>query len=390
MMPVSGPGSVVVVGAGIVGISAAYFLAAKGLEVTVLDAAVPASGATGASDGAVSVTSKRDPYLIRLAQAGVQMYRDLAAQGVLRDEFHPRPTYVIASSAGEADILRRHCKVLGAEGVIVDMLTPAEVDRELPMLAQLPVAAARVPGDGHAIGYKVVHRLAQVAGLRVLRNAKVNGLIATGGKVTGVRTGLGDVAADAVLVAAGSGTVDLLGLQKATRPRKGQLIITERGPASLARPAGPLMSSRYLASKTASAGDVAIGARTFGLVIDPLETGQFLVGGTREDDRVTTENDHTAVTRILSEAVALMPSLSGLRVLRTFSGVRLATADRLPIFGRVAGVKNLFVATGFEGDGISLGPLIGRAMQRLICGEEIGLDLSPLSAGRFDLTPRLV
>lgn len=142
------------------------------------------------------------------------------------------------------------------------------------------------------------------------------------------------------------------------------------------------MSARYLLSKGGKA------KRSFGLVIDPLRTGQYLLGGTREDGVDGGGNDLAAVRTILGEAVAMLPGLATLRVLRAFSGVRLATRDGTPIVGRVADIANLFVATGFEGDGICLGPAIGRAVQRLICDEPQPVDISAMSPQRFAVSPR--
>lgn len=386
--PVNDPGHVVIVGAGIVGISAAFFLSRRGVRVTVLEAASPAAGASGASDGAVSVASKRPGLMMQLGLAGIATYRALASGGVLAGEFRERPTFIIASNAAEAEVLAEHAAALAGAGVTVRLLARAEITGLLPMVSDEVVALARVEGEGHAIGYRVVERLARAGRFTLRRSAPVDGFVRDKtGRVTAVSTGQGGlVAADAVLVAAGNGSERLLGLSGALIPRKGQLLLTERAAGRLAAPAGPLMSSRYLLSKGAAKGGPADAARSFGLVIDPLATGQFLIGGTREDGVTHTDNDLAAVRHILAEAVALMPDLARLRLLRAFSGIRTATVDRLPIVGAVPGAENLFVATGFEGDGICLGPFMGELMHRLICGEPAAVDVNALSPARF--TPR--
>ena len=118
-------------------------------------------------------------------------------------------------------------------------------------------------------------------------------------------------------------------------------------------------------------------------MIDPLVTGQFLIGGTREDFGKRETNDIDAVARILTDAVALVPGLAGVRLLRSFAGVRTAVIDGLPLVGRIGGLENGFVATGFEGDGICLGPVTGKSIAQLICGEEPDLDLSSFDPARF-------
>ena len=85
-----GPKSVIVIGAGIVGASAAYFLGRAGYAVRILDAVAPAAGATGSADGAVSVASKRPGPMMEAALAGVALYRSLAQEGLFRDLFKRR------------------------------------------------------------------------------------------------------------------------------------------------------------------------------------------------------------------------------------------------------------------------------------------------------------
>ena len=156
--------------------------------------------------------------------------------------------------------------------------------------------------------------------------------------------------------------------------------MTERAPDLNGALPGSLLSCSYLLSKKAEhAGD----PRGYGVVIDPLRTGQFLIGGTREESG-DTANDLAAIRTMLASAARLLPGIARLRALRAFAGVRSATSDGLPLVGRVPGYENVVVATGFEGDGICLGPLMGRTVSRLIAGEACELDLAPFAPGRFE------
>jgi glycine/D-amino acid oxidase-like deaminating enzyme len=377
------PRSVIIVGAGIVGVAAGYFLARAGLTVTILDAVAPAAGPTGASDGAVSVASKRPGPMMRLAMAGVATYRRLAAEGVLAGEFAARPTFIVASSAEEEAVLDRHAAALREAGVRVTGLAAGEIRRRVPALGMAAAAAVEVHDEGHAIGYRVVHRLIAAGRLAVRRGARVTAILAdAAGRAVGVETAEGRIAGDAVIIAAGDGAARLAGLGPVTRPRKGQLIVTERRRAGFPAMPGSLMSSRYLVSKGVQGGD-APAARSFGLVIDPLSTGQLLIGGSREESGDARATDLAAVRHLLREAAALCPAVAGLRALRVFAGVRTAVADGLPIVGRVPGLDNAFIAAGFEGDGICLGPLIGRTLAALVRGALPETDIGVLDPARF-------
>ncbi|MHB1103539.1 MAG: NAD(P)/FAD-dependent oxidoreductase [Devosia sp.] len=373
----------IIVGAGIVGMSAAYFLSQAGWHVTVLDAEAPAAGATGAADGAVSVASKKAGPLMTLAVAGADLYRRLSKQGVLTDEFVSRPTFVVATEKHELPLLERHAAQLREAGVSLRDLGKQDLDQVLGAVAPGAMAAIEVQGDGHAIGYKVVERFRRIGSFIVKRNSAVGGLWYRAGRVVGVETQHGHEPADAVLIAAGRGSASFLGAKDVIRPRKGQLIITERGEGRMPLFPGPLMSCRYLLSKGIQPGAGESRSRSFGLVIDPLQTGQFLIGGTREDSADGGSTDVEAVRKLLSEAVSLAPALASLRVLRVFAGIRAATRDGLPIVGLLAAHDNVWIATGFEGDGICLGPLIGQVCQQLICGEPLDVDISALSPKRF-------
>lgn len=376
-------GTITVVGAGIVGMSAAHFLVRAGWTVTVLDACVPAAGATGASDGAVSVASKRAGPLMTMAVAGVRFYHELTAAGVLTDEFAPRPTFIVATDIEELPVLERHAAQLQAEGVAVRMLQDAHLAQSLGSVAPGAIAAAEVQGDGHALGYRVVERLRRLGGFSIRRNVRAVSLHRAAGRIDGVVTERGIERADAVLLAAGIGSIELLAASAIMRPRKGQLIVTDRGAGDVPPFPGPLMSCRYLLSKGSQPAAGEAEDRSFGLVIDPLANGQFLIGGTREDSADAASTDADAVAHLLRLAVELSPALAQLRVLRVFAGIRTATRDGLPIVGPLFGHDNVFIATGFEGDGICLGPLMGRVCQQLICGEATEIDVSPLRADRF-------
>lgn len=373
-----------IIGAGIVGAASAYFLAKAGFEVRVVDAASPASAASGAADGAVSVASKRPGPLMEAAIEGVETYRHLHASGLLDGLFRQRSTFMLAQDADEDDVLAAHAAALDASGVEIRQHAAKALHAVVSNLAPGVRSAVEVRGEGHAIGYEIVNRLLVASGATVMRGCRIDGLepASRSRSVEVLHTSAGPIEADVVVLAAGGGSASLLGLEGVLRPRKGQLLVTERAPSLNAGLPGSLMSCRYLMSKDSTETRITHTGRRFGLVIDPLRTGQFLIGGTREetDDRGT---DMAAVRLLLREAVALVPRLGELRLLRSFAGVRTATADGRPLIGHAPAFDNVIVATGFEGDGICLGPLTGRIVAALASGAAAPIDLAPFDPARF-------
>lgn len=379
------PATAIVIGSGIVGASVAYFLAKRGISVQLLEAVSPAAEATGAADGAVSVASKKPGPMMQAALKGVALFGELADEGLLAGAFKRRSTFIVAASEDECAVLTAHTNALAGAGVRVDTLDRKSLRGRFSVLSPDARMAIEVHGEGHAIGYQVVHRLLTAANVEVRRNTSVQELVldTTGQRITSVATSRGDASADIVVLAAGNGSAGLLGLRDILRPRKGQLLITERAPELNAAMPGAIMSGRYLLSKGSQTSAGTAPGRGLGLVIDPLVTGQFLIGGTREDFGDRTTNDIDAVSRILRDAVALVPGLASLRLLRSFAGVRTAVVDGLPLVGRIPATDNGFVATGFEGDGICLGPIMGKSIVQMICGEPTDVDLSVFDPSRF-------
>ncbi|QEL24121.1 FAD-dependent oxidoreductase [Bosea sp. F3-2] len=370
---------VAVVGTGIVGAAAAHFLAAAGARVTLLDASGPAAGATGASDGAVSVASKRPGPMMDLARHARAFYARCERDGLFRGLFHRRSTFLVARTAIEAELVAQHGADLAAAGErVVEISRTALLDR-IPGLGASVCAALEIPDDGHALGYEITERLLRTSRVGIRRNAPVSEIVMRAGRLAGVAIRDELLAADAVLVAAGIGSAALLGLGEILIPRKGQMVVTDRSSAAGPAIDGHLMAASYLAAKRGIVRDNA----HIGLVVDPLMTGQFLIGGSREDHRSDHATDAATVAAILRDALDLYPPLSGRRVLRSFAGVRTASRDGLPIVGLHPHREGVVIATGFEGDGICLGPFMGASAARLLLGEKPETDLSALSPQRF-------
>ncbi|ALM84549.1 hypothetical protein ASB57_17600 [Bordetella sp. N] len=379
-MPGAASSHVLIVGAGIVGASAAYFLRQAGCAVTVLDASTPAAGASGASDGLVSVGSKKPGFLMNIARNARDLYVELTADGLLAGLFQQRPTFLFARNEDEAALMALHGQDLASAGVRVESLTGPEFVRCIPGASPGIVGALAVPEDGHALGYQIVDRMLKRSGAQVVRQAAVRRLSVQQGRVTGVETDAGTFSGDAVLIAAGLGSTALAGLGEILVPRKGQIIITDRAADGVPAFAGPLMSAAYLAAKR----NVDASRRhPVSLVIDPLNTGQLLIGGTREEGLGDRETTVQHVSTILREALDAYPPLERRRVIRTFSGVRTASVDGLPIVGWHPAVDGLAIATGFEGDGICLGPLMGKLAAEIVLGLPGSLDIAALAPGRF-------
>jgi sarcosine oxidase subunit beta len=168
-------------------------------------------------------------------------------------------------------------------------------------------------------------------------------------------------------------------------PRRGQIIVTE--------PVAPLIHgdvncARYITAKLHPEllGNDEYAQLGIGLSLGQTENGNLLIGGTREFVGYNKETTHMALRTILKHASRLIPSLKGISIIRSFSGLRPYTPDGLPIVGKVPQIEGFYMAAGHEGDGIALSAITGKLICDLITENNIStdIDMNKLSLKRFE------
>jgi len=379
---------VVIVGAGIIGASIAYHLSGEGMKVTVVDVDGPSAGASGSSDGAVAIATKSPGCLMNLALQSKAYYSELSqTSGPLDGVYHERPTFLVATNDAEVAYVTEQAENLQHAGVSLRALDGSTLRNTLPELRNNIPLVLEIQEEGHALGYDVVQRFLENCDATIRRNTAVTGLEIQEGstRCVGVKTADGVITADDVVVAAGLGSSKLIP-QIDIHAQRGQLIITERSDISDRFP-GALFFASYLAAK---AGLVDNDLQTTdrpdwaALVIDPLSTGQLLIGSTREASDDPAHTEFAVVQHILKQAIDYIPALDHLNVIRVFAGIRARTSDGLPVVGHVPASDGLWVATGFAGDGICLAPLVGRELANMMTGKNPFADFESLNPERLD------
>lgn len=197
---------IVVVGSGIIGASVAWNLQARGAQVTLVDAGL--ANATHASFGWINASYYHDAHHHALRAEGIEAYRRLG------DRF-PVPMMWCGSLCWDAapNELEARAKVLRDFGYPVDLVDTARISVLEPAVAAPPAVALRFPSEAAVDQDGLVATLVSAAtahGLRVMSGLRVDGLAVDDGRVTGVRLNGHVLQADQVLLAAGTGTPDLL------------------------------------------------------------------------------------------------------------------------------------------------------------------------------------
>lgn len=369
---------VVIAGAGIVGASAAWHLHRLGLKVAIVDAVGPAAEASGASDGAVSVASKKPGVMARLASESLRYTFMLAKQGgPLHGVFHARPAYVFGSGEAEFAAMDQLADKLASLNGPVRVTSDSRADPTFGWGAGVE-RVLTLDGEGHMLGHKAVQAYLDPA-IDTYWPHPILGVQATATDVT-VQLDDREIRGQYLVAALGAATRKIFPGSPISL-RAGQMLVTDRGPTG-ALP-GALTAASYLMAKSES--DPAL----YGIpvVIDPLVTGQYLIGSTRENHGNHLHNDLDTVLSLLQRATAVWPALTERRLIRVFTGVRAAVRDGLPMLGVMADSPRVIMATGFEGDGICLSSLIGREVARLLHPNTtdawLEQDLQRLSPTRF-------
>ncbi|MEA2311661.1 MAG: D-hydroxyproline dehydrogenase subunit beta, partial [Solirubrobacteraceae bacterium] len=218
---------VVVVGAGIVGASVASELAGRGLDVLLLDRGEVSGGTTGLGEGNVLCSDKDAGPELALTVAGMALWDELEARLGDVARIRRKGALIVHPEAAtwerEPERLAR-LAAAGAEGALIG---PEEVREREPWLTGDLLGASLFPSDLQCAPRAIVRALAASPGVTVRTGCEVRGVVVRGGRVEGVDTAEGPVAAGAVVLCAGVWTGSLAataGVALPLEPRKGQLL----------------------------------------------------------------------------------------------------------------------------------------------------------------------
>jgi len=362
---------VAVVGAGIVGAACADELARRGLHVVVIGADIVGSGATAAGMGHIVVMddSAAQFALTRYSQ---QLWQELRS-GLPDDvEYEQCGTIWVAADEDEMTEVHRKRTYYGERGVPTDVLDAKALQSLEPHLRPGMAGGLLVPEDG--VLYPPCAALflmerAQAHGAKLILGTSV-------AQIGDARVHLADgkeIAAEIIVNAAGASAADLLP-ELQIKKRKGHLVITDRYPGFVRH---QLVELGYLKSAHSVTGD------SVAFNVQPRRTGQVLIGSSRQYGAEHKEVDNFMLARMLQRAQEYLPGLSQMSTVRTWTGFRAATPDKLPLIGPWTGDKSIFLATGHEGLGITTSLGTARILAGQITGAKPEIPIEPYLPSRM-------
>ena len=379
----------VVLGAGIHGAAAAYWLARAGMAPLLIDRAGPAAGATG-HNGGLCVTGTAEAYpdaIARLGHADARAIWALSAEGfallqaIVAEEqiaCDLRPGGTLNLALGEAHLagFRRSIAALAADDFHQELLDRPAVEA----LLGLPLGPEILGGkyNPHAAtlhSARLVYGLLAAAvrhGARLCWGAEATGIAADAAGVR-LQTSQGALSAGAVVVALNAWSGDLLPFLKG-------VITPVRGQALSTAPFAPTLPCGFGASLTPTGEygqQTATGALIFGGCRAAAPGGDISVRDTQPSDEVQAALD-AGLTR-------LFPTLAGVPVARRWAGLMGFTPDYIPVAGAAPGLPGVWFAGGFSGHGMPFAPIFGRLLAEAVAKGATPAALAPFRLDRSGL-----
>jgi D-hydroxyproline dehydrogenase subunit beta len=373
------PPSIIVIGAGIIGTSIGWRLAARGASVKVIDAALPGAGSTDTSLAWVNASSKLDSSreYFDLAVRATAEHHTLAQTLGERRCFFPTGHIEVSSESGEAVRLMSKVARLQKRGYRAELLRVHDLRHVEPAL-KLPATtvAAYYPDEGWVDGPAMALELlegARSSGAEVLLHTAAKEIVLENDTVTGVRvTPSRFLRADTVVVATGRWTQAFLARLKVDIPladveskesKAVGLLVTVLPTAG-----GPrtVLHSRK----------VNWSPRPSGYAVLASTSADRAIAGNRSPEMVRAMAD-----ALLKRAADLSPRFAGATVERSRIGLRALPIDGSPVCGWIASIGGLYIVVTHSG--ITLAPLLSQLVtEEIFDGVEAPV-LRPFRPSRF-------
>ena len=364
---------VVIVGAGVSGLSSAYELAKAGVDVLVVERGFLTQEQSGRNPGGIRQIG-RDINEMPLIVAAMQRWHGLEEELGCSIELEEDGYLWVALSEQDLELQRGLVERDAPYGIKEFILDGDEVRKMAPAISDFVVGALYCPTDVIANPLLVARGYSDRAreyGARFLFGTEVVDLRLEGGRVRGVVTDQGEITTDVVVNAAGpwSDRVGrMAGIDIPVIPCPNQFILTE--------PMPPILPPFLVISSIAVCRQPARGHVYIGNTNAP--------GGISGYSKAT---DYGEMVRTTTNILKIVPAFRGLNVIRTWVGIIDFTPDDNFIFGRVEQVEGLILACGFSGHGFALTPIIGQLMCELIVDGETSIDTKPFHLDRFERRP---
>ncbi|UPK28753.1 NAD(P)/FAD-dependent oxidoreductase [Bradyrhizobium sp. 195] len=411
---------VVVIGGGVIGVSAAYHLAKKGHSVALVEKG-HVGGEQSSRNWGWCRQQGRAREEIPLAREALLLWEDMQTDAGVDAGFRRTGVLFLTKSKEELASWERWAAVAREMQVHSTVLTPREVAERMPGNTDAWVGGLHTPSDGRAEPSMAVPALATAArkhGVTIHQGCAARGLETQGGRVSAVVTEKGTIRTQSVLLSGGAWSslfcrrhdIELpIGLVNATACR------TTPGPEITS---GALGTDLYCIRRRLDGGftlalrnrgtvelspDLFRYARTFWPTYQHRKNGlklslgksffaQILRGTSWsfdgpspfETERVRDpEPDMSLVNAALASLIKSNPELKAIAIAEAWGGTIDCTPDTIPVISPIDALPGFFLATGFSGHGFGIGPTAGKLAADIVTGATPLVDPAPYSHKRM-------
>ncbi|MGE0096671.1 MAG: NAD(P)/FAD-dependent oxidoreductase [Alphaproteobacteria bacterium] len=410
---------VAVIGGGIVGCAAAYYLAKQGLRPVVFEKGRIAGEQSSRNWGFVRQQG-RDPAEVPLMMASNRIWRGLEEELDADLEWTQSGNLVVAETQEKLGLFEQWLEVAKTHQLDSRLLTRVEIERLIPGIKTDALGALYTPSDGHAEPAKVAPAIARAAerlGAAIHTDCAVLAIEVNGGAVSGVVTEKGIFSADAVICASGAWTSRLLSRLGVSLPQlwmRGTVARTTAVPKEVTK-MGVWAGLAFRQRRDGTFNIAAGGSADHDIMFDSLRhgpafldafrrnraflklnvtgrlfehlPGRFSQGAFEAELKRNRALDPPANPRLVADALRRLretfPDLGRIAVERSWAGYIDFTPDMIPVIDRLDRPRGLVIAAGLSGHGFGMGPIVGRLAAELAQGSRASLDVAAFRLARF-------
>ena len=418
---------VVIIGGGIIGVSAAWFLAKQGVDVVLCEKGHIAGEQSGRNWGWVRQQG-RDTREMPMIVESLRIWRGLEDEIGEKVGFHEQGVLFSADTDKDMNQYAGLLNTAAEYGVDTRLIEGPEL-KSLVRGATIDwLGALYTPSDGRAEPHKATSAIARAAkrnGATVLTSCAVRGIETEGGRVSAVVTEHGTISTSVVLCAAGAWTSMFCRSLDVTVPQ-----LKVRGTVARTAPAenvvdGCLFDHRIALRRREDGGYTVARGTVLDHPITPstlrfapkyrralmmeLKNLRVSIGSEFFEEWSTPKRwaldaespfertrvlnpkpSARAVQGIRNSLDKVFPQLASAKFVESWAGMIETTPDVIPVIDEAESIPGLFIATGFSGHGFGIGPGAGKAIAGMLTGRDSGIDLTEFRLSRFfDGTPIL-
>lgn len=374
----SNTADVVIIGGGVVGCAAAYYLAKAGnTNVIVLEGTKSIGHGGSSRNGGGVRQSGRDVRELPYAMYGIKhLWPTLSEELGIDVEYTQKGNLRLGKTEAHLEKLQTLAKNAQSVGLDVRMVDAKEVKEICPYLSDDIIGASWCPTDGHAnpltttLGY---YKRALEMGVRFYTDAEVTELRKVKGKVRKVILKDGTVfEGETIILAAGYESryiARTVGVDVPMTRLIDECLVTEMQPHMF---------------------DIMLGTAGADFYGHQAKHGSFVFGSDCGYEEVT---DMTDPSKLITNAMTLsascraimgyVPALKDAKIVRSWCGWLDNAFDGVPFISKVDEAEGLILACGFTGHGFGTAPAVGLMLSQMVAGEDTVVDITPLRYDRF-------